>query len=412
MKDQPCPQPLPLAARKRGSPRVCIIGGGGTGAALAYDLVLRGLDVVLIERGELTSGTTGRHHGQLHSGARYAWADRAIARECYEETLILRRIVPEAIEYNGGFFIALTDDEADLVPVFLEACGESGIPARETAPETALALEPGMNPALKRAVWIPDGSFDAFRLPLAFFAAAKRLGAVIRPWCELTGLELSGGRVVAARILDRSSDPSREERIEADWFVNATGAWAGKVAALAGLDVPITQAPGTMVAVRGRLVDRVVSRLRRPADGDIVVPQRGLSIIGSTQVLTDNPDALLPSPGDLERLLADAAALVPGFAGAAVHASWAAARPLAGRIDLGSDAEGRAISRDFAVLDHERTEGVAGISTIIGGKATVLRAMAEKTAAVVCGKLAIESRCETASYALPSWREYYGGRRS
>ena len=397
---------MPAAARvasKKGS-RVCVIGGGGTGAALAYDLVLRGLDVVLLEKGELTSGTTGRHHGQLHSGARYAWADRAIARECYEETLILRRICPEAIEYNGGFFIALTDDEADLVPEFLAALAESGIPAHEVAPRLALGLEPAMNPSLRRAVAVPDGSFDAFRLPLSFFAAAAGLGAEIRPWCEVTGIELDKGRVVAARMLDRGRAVPREERIEADFFVNATGAWAGRLAAMAGIDVPITPAPGTMVAVRGRLVDRVVSRLRHPADGDIVVPQRGLSIIGSTQRVTDDPEALLPPRAEVERLRADAAALVPAFADAPIQAAWCAARPLAGRAGLD---EGRSISRDFAVLDHGQQDGVEGLVTIIGGKATVLRAMAEKAADRVCASLGIEAPCESARFLLPGWRTYY-----
>jgi len=67
---------------------VVIIGGGGTGAATAYDLALRGFTVALFERGELTSGTTGRHHGQLHSGARYALGDTRIAQECMAETRI------------------------------------------------------------------------------------------------------------------------------------------------------------------------------------------------------------------------------------------------------------------------------------------------------------------------------------
>ena len=408
------PQPLPRKTKRRTAARVCIIGGGGTGGALAWDLVLRGLDVVLLERGELTSGTTGRHHGQLHSGARYAWADRRIARECFEETLVLRRIVPEAIEFNGGFFIALTDAEADLVPEFLDACAESGIPACEVPAARALELEPGMNPGLRRAVWVPDGSFDAFRLPLAFFAAAKSLGADIRPWCEVASLEVSGGRVVAARVVDRGGEAPIEYRLEADWFVSAAGAWAGQVAALAGLDVPITPAPGTMVAVRGRFTDRVVSRLRHPSDGDIVVPQRGLSIIGSTQRVTNNPDSLLPPREEVAALLADGAALVPAFAGAAVHAAWSAARPLAGIAGPAApdeaDADGRSLSRDFAVLDHETRDGIAGLSTIIGGKATVLRAMAEKTADAVCAKLGITAPCETALYELPSWRRYYARR--
>ena len=71
---------------------VLIVGGGGTGGALAHDLTLRGVKVTLVERGEVTSGTTGRHHGLLHSGARYAGGDRESAVECIEENLILRRI--------------------------------------------------------------------------------------------------------------------------------------------------------------------------------------------------------------------------------------------------------------------------------------------------------------------------------
>ncbi|TXT41704.1 MAG: glycerol-3-phosphate dehydrogenase, partial [Spirochaetes bacterium] len=82
------PKVLPAAAAKKKNLRVCVIGGGGTGAALAYDLALRGFDVTVLEKGELTSGTTGRHHGQLHCGARYAWADPNIAMECYEESLV------------------------------------------------------------------------------------------------------------------------------------------------------------------------------------------------------------------------------------------------------------------------------------------------------------------------------------
>ena len=82
------------------TPQVVIVGGGGTGGALAHDLVLRGLQVTLLERGELTSGTTGRHHGLLHSGARYAVNDPESAVECITENRILRRIAPGSFEEN------------------------------------------------------------------------------------------------------------------------------------------------------------------------------------------------------------------------------------------------------------------------------------------------------------------------
>lgn len=388
--------------RRRQGARVCVAGGGGSGAALAYDLALRGLSVLLVEKGEFTSGTTGRHHGQLHSGARYAVGDREIARECMEETLILRRIAPQAIEYNGGIFAALRDDEADYEPAFVSACREAGIPAREIPVSEARALEPVLSPALKRAVWVPDGSIDAYRLPASFLAAAAALGAELRAFTELVGIDTSGGRVRGGIL--RGSD-GREERAAFDCLVSATGAWAGRVGALAGLDIPVTPAPGTMVAVRGRLSDRVLSRLAPPGDGDILVPQRGLSIIGSTQRRADSPEGILPAKDEIEFLLGRADELAPGFSAAPFHAAWAAARPLAGR--AASDAEGRAISRDFSVLDHG-TEGAAGMFTLIGGKATVLRAMARKAADAVCAFLGIEEPCRTADFSLPSWRSLEG----
>ncbi|HWP69194.1 MAG TPA: FAD-dependent oxidoreductase, partial [Rectinemataceae bacterium] len=123
-------EPLSVGKVEKNGFRVCVIGGGGTGAALAYDLAQRGFSVTLLEKGELTSGTTGRHHGQLHCGARYAWADSAIARECYAESLILSRIARGCIEYNGGFFIALNEEEKTLEKEFIGRCLEAGIPAR------------------------------------------------------------------------------------------------------------------------------------------------------------------------------------------------------------------------------------------------------------------------------------------
>ena len=93
--------------RTRSDAHVLIVGGGGTGGALAHDLALRGAKVTLVERGELTSGATGRHHGLLHSGGRYAVNDRESAVECIEENQILRRICPGDVEENDGLFVAV-----------------------------------------------------------------------------------------------------------------------------------------------------------------------------------------------------------------------------------------------------------------------------------------------------------------
>src|SRR5512134_2718657 len=93
-------------------PRALVIGSGSTGSAVAHDLALRGFSVTVVERGEVASGTTGRNHGLLHSGGRYAVKDAESAIECIVERDILARIMPELLELNGGLFIAV--DEAGL----------------------------------------------------------------------------------------------------------------------------------------------------------------------------------------------------------------------------------------------------------------------------------------------------------
>ncbi len=87
-----------------------MIGGGATGAAALYDLARRGVRALLVEQHDLSTGTSGRYHGLLHSGARYAVRDPETAAECIVENQILRRIAPFAIEETGGLFVATPDD--------------------------------------------------------------------------------------------------------------------------------------------------------------------------------------------------------------------------------------------------------------------------------------------------------------
>ena len=193
-----------MSSAPRGShdAHVLIVGGGGTGGALAHDLALRGVRVTLVERGELTSGTTGRHHGLLHSGARYAVNDHESAVECIEENRILRAIAPGSFEENDGLFVAIDDEDMAYLPGFLEGCEASGIPTEQLTPQQALRLEPMLNPQLKAAVRVPDATMDAMRMPLRFFATAKRNGASLLNHLEVTGLLIHDGVVSGAAVHD------------------------------------------------------------------------------------------------------------------------------------------------------------------------------------------------------------------
>ena len=375
---------------------VLIVGGGGTGGALAHDLALRGLKVTLVERGEFTSGTTGRHHGLLHSGARYAVNDRESAVECIEENTILRRICPGTFEENDGLFVAVTDEDMEYHDDFVKGCAECGIPTQELTRDEALALEPNLNPALKAAVRVPDATMDAMRMPLRFFATAQKNGADLRNYMEV--LEVVANQRVVSGALVRDQVTGKVGEIRADLVVNATGPWSEKVAAMAGVDVPISPSPGVMLALRGRLCNMVVNRLHRSGDGDIIVPQRALSIVGTSSWTVEDPEELDVPEDHVRRMYEEGVKLIPAVAQAEFRAAWSAARPLIG--SRGAADTGRELSRTFKTYDHAETDGVDGFLTITGGKATTLRGMAELCADVICQKLGIEAECRTRDTVL------------
>lgn len=101
---------------------VVIIGGGATGAGIARDCARRGLRCILLERHDIATGATGRNHGLLHSGARYAVTDDESARECIEENRILKRIARHCVERTDGLFITLPEDDLAYQPRFIASC--------------------------------------------------------------------------------------------------------------------------------------------------------------------------------------------------------------------------------------------------------------------------------------------------
>jgi len=382
-------------------PHVLIV-GGGVGGALAHDLALRGFRVTLLERGELLSGASGRHHGLLHSGARYVLHDPEAAAECRQENAVLRRIAPQAIEANGGLFVALDDQDLSYRDAFLEGCREAGIPVEAVPAAQARAMEPALTPEVRAAFLVPDGVMDAWRLAMHFFATARAGGADIRRFTEVVALVTAGRTVTGVEAVDHRTN--RKLAISADLVVNAAGPWAGRVAAMAGVEIPLQPAPGVMLSVKGRATNRVVNRLQPAGEGDIVVPQRMLTILGTTAWLSDDPEPVGPPPGHAARLVELCGRLVPALKRLAPHAVWCAGRPL---LLSGAERDPFRISRTFDCIDHADRDGVEGLVTLIGGKATTMRAMAERTADLVCRKTGCGAPCRTRETVLLPHRGFW-----
>ena len=374
---------------------VLIIGGGVTGTALARDLALRGVDIILVEKDDLNAGASGRNHGLLHSGARYVAGDREAATECRAEGEILKRIAAQAIQDTGGYFVAVPGDDERYVADFPEFCGRAGIAARPVDVAEACAQEPALARDAIAVFEVPDASIDPFRLSLECMAEAQRHGARLLRRARVVGFEREGRRIRAVRL--QRSGGGEPLRIEAEQVVNAAGAWAREIAALAGAAIDMTYSKGTLLVTHTRLARRAVNRLRRPANADIMMPGGTVSIVGTTSLRVDDLEHVQPTAAEADLIVEEAARMVPALSTMRYIRAYAGVRPLVGAPGV---ADGRAVSRGFALFDHEQ-HGLDNLATITGGKLTTCRLMAERTADLVCRRLGVTRPCVTATRPLP-----------
>ncbi|HYF94820.1 MAG TPA: anaerobic glycerol-3-phosphate dehydrogenase subunit GlpA [Symbiobacteriaceae bacterium] len=373
--------------------RVVVIGGGATGSGILRDLAMRGIPAVLVEQGDLVHGTSSRYHGLLHSGGRYAVRDPESARECAAENAILRRIAPFAVEPCGGVFLQLRQDDPAYRAEWLAACRRAGVPVELLDLERLRREEPGISPDAVAAYRVPDASVDGFRLISGNVAAAEALGARTLTYRRVTGLLMDGARVAGVRLQSERTDAS--EALEADLVINAAGAWTGQIAAMAGIHLDLVADRGVLLVYHGRLTSRVINRLRPPGNGDIFVPAGSVTLLGTTATPVESPDNLEIPADEVASLLRLGAEMLPAAATSRVLRAFAGVRPLFKA--KGDGASTRDLPRTYQVIDHAGAHGVEGLVSIIGGKLTTYREMAEKTVDMAAGKLGVTAPCRTAA---------------
>ena len=388
-------------ARSSSQPDVVVIGGGATGCGVAWDLALRGVSVVLVEKGELASGTTGRFHGLLHSGARYVVSDPATARECSRESAIVRKVASAAIDDTGGLFVFCDGDDESYMERWTEGCRLAGVPFTELEVAEVMRREPRLGPGIRRAFEVHDSVCNAITLCSALGRSAAALGATVLTCHRCDEILTSGRRVTGVRVTDtRTGTPTI---LGCRVAVIAAGPWSGRMAGRAGVSLSLDLVRGTMIAFRGPWVRAAVSRLSAPGDGDIILPRGRVSIAGTTSVVTSDPDDRRVDEWEMHRVREQIQWLVPGLKDVQMVHAWAGVRPLYDTRMHASAPDGidpHSWSRDFTVLDHGARDGLGGLVSIVGGKLTSFRLMAEKTSDMVCRLLGTEAPCRTAAIGL------------
>jgi glycerol-3-phosphate dehydrogenase len=372
--------------------QVVIIGGGATGAGILWDLSLRGISATLLEQGDIAHGATGRCHGLLHSGGRYAVKDPDTARECVAEGRIIKAIAPHCVEDAGGLFVQCAQDDPAFFDLWWRAAEAAGIRSRRLSANEARELEPNLATNILGAFTCPDAHVDVFRLVLANLEAAVERGGRFHTYSKVTSNHTTKGRVRGVSY--RNTLSGEEHEIPCEMVINAAGGWAQSIAAMASVEVPICCDKGTLLVLNHRLSRRIINRCRKSSDADILVPAGPVCILGTSSIRVPGPEGLAASSEEIDRLQRLGDEMIPGLADARILRVFCGVRPLYAP-KTAEASKGREISRGFALLNHETRDGVGGFVSIVGGKLTTYRLMAAEVCDCVAKKLGVDAECTT-----------------
>ena len=375
--------------------QVVVIGGGATGTGILRDLAMRGISAILVEQHDLAYGTSSRFHGLMHSGARYAVNDLESAKECISENNILRKIASNCLEDTGGFFVQLSQDDPEYVDDWLKGCQKAGIPVREVPKLEAMKLEPNLSPEVIRVFAVPDAAIDGFRLVWSNVESAEMYGGQFYTYTRVDRIIVTNSKVTGVKVTDLNTKQTRV--IHCDYVINSAGAWAGEIASLAGVNAKTVANKGTLVVFSHRINNRVINRLRYPQDGDIMVPHGTVSIFGTTSQEVDGPEHINSTESEVDGLLNACEEIFPHAGRFRILRSFSGVRPLFA--EQKTTENSRKLTRGFTIMDHKEN-GVNGFVSIVGGKLTTYRLMAEKTTDLICYKLGINTPCRTSEENL------------
>jgi glycerol-3-phosphate dehydrogenase len=380
---------------------VLVIGGGITGAGVALDAAARGYRVALVEKVDFASGTSSKSTKLAHGGIRYLpQFDLAMVHEALVERGLMVRHAPFLVrpqpfvlpvyehmrwpsglpvrpptDFGLGFVLDIGLWMYDLMAGRLNIGRHKSISAKET-----LRLAPTLrSTGLKKAFLYYDAQTNDAQLTVTVLRTAAQLGAVVTNYTEATGFTRAPGKLNGAVVRDVLAN--QEFTVSARHIINATGVFAEHVAALTGDESKATVEPSKgihLVVARERLqISTSAVVLPETEDGRIlyIIPWGSRAVIGTTDTGSGNLDDPQAGPEDIAYLLKHVNNyLEVNLTDNDILSVYAGYRPLV----KSRGARAADLSRTHVVLQENN-----GMVTIVGGKLTTYRRMAQDTIDVI-----------------------------
>ena len=381
---------------------VAIIGGGIIGAGVARDAALRGMSVVLFEQNDFGSGTTAGSTRLIHGGLRYLeQLDLALVKMDLRERAVLLRIAPDLVRplrfilpFYDASFVTRTKFAIGL-SMYDWFAGKANLGKHQTLNRDQVGL---LEPHLRKedllggAVFYDAQVDSPEQLCLANILDAETAGARVFNYCRVEGAIRDNDQIKGVVVHDG------EERAEvrARLTVNASGPWFDRVAGLLDSRTrpKIRTTKGVHIACTPTVSEHAII-FDSPIDGRtmFVIPWRGFTWIGTTDTdFSGDPRTAYATREDVDYLLESATSVVPAVKDAEVYFSNAGVRALV-----------RAAGTESSVSRKHRIENPnPGLISVLGGKITGYRAIAEEVTDIAAKKLGVTTSCQTADRFLPT----------
>jgi glycerol-3-phosphate dehydrogenase len=389
-----------------------IIGAGINGAGIARDAALRGLCVLLLDKGDVGGGTTSWSTRLIHGGLRYLeYGEIGLVRESLREREKLFHIAPHLVKPLPLLIPIYEDNRRGVMMIHLgmiaydvlsfdKSVAHHHFLSREEVLKRAPSLE---SKGLKKAALYFDAQVEfAERLAVENVLSVIGTGATVLTYCKVNKILFDGNKICGVEFADLSNDSSYQAR--SNLIVNVAGPWVDEVLKNEGFKVErlIGGTKGSHIIVKvfdGVPRDALYAEAKEDGRPFFIIPWNNLFLIGTTDTRFDgNLDEVIADENEIAYLLRETNRLIPSaqLERGDVLYTYAGVRPLP---FVKNEKESGITRRHFV---HDHAPQIEGLISIVGGKLTTYRNLAQQTVNMMFKKLNRGSRpCKTAKMTLP-----------